>query len=67
MPGLVPGIHVLIAEHSKDVNGRDKPGHDENISKINVRWYNARFPGGCSTKRSEVVRRRPGIVTNAVQ
>jgi hypothetical protein len=26
MPGLVPGIHVL--EGPKDVNGRDKPGHD---------------------------------------
>jgi hypothetical protein len=28
MPGLVPGIHVLLAE-TKDVDGRDKPGHDE--------------------------------------
>jgi len=28
MPGLVPGIHVL-AESKKDVDGRDKPGHDE--------------------------------------
>ena len=29
MPGLVPGIHVL-AEHveAKNVDGRDKPGHD---------------------------------------
>ncbi len=28
MPGLVPGIHVgLRAPH--DVDGRDKPGHDE--------------------------------------
>jgi hypothetical protein len=27
MPGLVPGIHVLW-EGPKDVNGRDKPGHD---------------------------------------
>ena len=27
MPGLVPGIHVLV--HKKDVDGRDKPGHDE--------------------------------------
>jgi hypothetical protein len=27
MPGLVPGIHVLAA--SEDVDGRDKPGHDE--------------------------------------
>ena len=28
MPGLVPGIHVLFDK--KDVDGRDKPGHDEN-------------------------------------
>jgi hypothetical protein len=28
MPGLVPGIHVL-ASVAKDVDGRDKPGHDE--------------------------------------
>jgi dihydrolipoamide dehydrogenase len=27
MPGLVPGIHVLHA--IKDVDGRDKPGHDD--------------------------------------
>jgi len=27
MPGLVLGIHVLAAK--KDVDGRDKPGHDE--------------------------------------
>src|SRR5207253_4288124 len=30
MPGLVPGIHVLLALVSEeDVDGRDKPGHDE--------------------------------------
>jgi hypothetical protein len=29
MPGLVPGIHALLAARSKDVDGRDKPGHDE--------------------------------------
>jgi hypothetical protein len=29
MPGLVPGIHVLTASHIKNVDGRDKPGHDE--------------------------------------
>ncbi len=28
MPGLVPGIHVLQASADKDVDGRDKPGHD---------------------------------------
>ena len=27
MPGLVPGIHVFNAA-PKDVDGRDKPGHD---------------------------------------
>jgi hypothetical protein len=29
MPGLVPGIHVLRSQQSQDVDGRDKPGHDE--------------------------------------
>jgi hypothetical protein len=29
MPGLVPGIHVLERNHFKDVDGRDKPGHDD--------------------------------------
>jgi len=29
MPGLVPGIHVFGATKEKDVDGRDKPGHDE--------------------------------------
>jgi hypothetical protein len=29
MPGLVPGIHVLQRVMKEDVDGRDKPGHDE--------------------------------------
>jgi hypothetical protein len=35
MPGLVPGIHILAVLQlsgvaaGKDVDGRDKPGHDE--------------------------------------
>jgi len=30
MPGLVPGIHVLsVREKEEDVDGRDKPGHDD--------------------------------------
>jgi len=28
MPGLVPGIHVLLSPCTKDVDGRDKPGYD---------------------------------------
>jgi len=30
MPGLVPGIHVLTVSQ-QDVDGRDKPGHDDKI------------------------------------
>jgi hypothetical protein len=30
MPGFMPGIHVFMASGlGKDVDGRDKPGHDE--------------------------------------
>jgi hypothetical protein len=29
MPALVAGIHVLQFGLMKDVDGRDKPGHDE--------------------------------------
>jgi hypothetical protein len=30
MPGLVPGIHVFVLFPTlKDVDGRDKPGHDD--------------------------------------
>jgi hypothetical protein len=28
MPGLVPGIHVLMQERKEDVDGRDESGHD---------------------------------------
>jgi hydroxymethylglutaryl-CoA lyase len=28
MPGLVPGIHAFLRPTIKDVDGRDKPGHD---------------------------------------
>jgi hypothetical protein len=36
MPGLVPGIHVFKrGELTKDVDGRDKPGHDvERASRL---------------------------------
>jgi hypothetical protein len=29
MAGLVPAIHVLSGRRKKDVDARDKPGHDE--------------------------------------
>jgi hypothetical protein len=34
MSGLVPGIHVLAAVSKKDVDGRDKPGHDEKENRF---------------------------------
>jgi hypothetical protein len=36
MPGLVPGIHVLLFPGVKDVDGRDEPGHDD-LLKIHFR------------------------------
>jgi hypothetical protein len=29
MPGLVPGIHVFLVVGKQRVDGRDKPGHDD--------------------------------------
>jgi hypothetical protein len=29
MAGLVPAIHVFLTHDTKDVDARDKPGHDE--------------------------------------
>ena len=35
MPGLVPGIHVLLFSCGQDVDGRDEAGHDE-IERLNA-------------------------------
>jgi hypothetical protein len=34
MPRLVPGIHVLWAPPREDVDGREKPGRDENFKLL---------------------------------
>ena len=34
MAGLVPAIHVLRAWSVKDVDARDKPGHDESWAAL---------------------------------
>jgi hypothetical protein len=31
MPGFMPGIHVFGISAKKDVDGRDKPGHDGSV------------------------------------
>jgi hypothetical protein len=39
MPGLVPGIHVLLSFlGNKDVDGRDKPGHDGKNESLSNYW-----------------------------
>jgi hypothetical protein len=38
MPGLVPGIHVFDSHNKKAVDGRVKPGHDEDESAA-ARWH----------------------------
>lgn len=37
MPALVAGIHVFEHLRNEDVDGRDKPGHDSNTSRRNIR------------------------------
>jgi hypothetical protein len=29
MPGLVPGVHAFLLAAMRNVDGRDKPGHDD--------------------------------------
>jgi hypothetical protein len=36
MPGLVPGIHVSGDGYKEDVDGRDKPGHDEKSNHFRI-------------------------------
>jgi hypothetical protein len=31
MPALVTGIHAFASKEKEDVDGRDKPGHDESM------------------------------------
>ena len=44
MPGFMPGIHVLSI--LKDVDGRDKPGHDAELGRrVNAHFEHARNVG----------------------
>src|SRR5215217_3661686 len=37
MPGLVPGIHVFYRPCDRDVDGRDKPGHDGKLAMHDIK------------------------------
>jgi hypothetical protein len=53
MPGLVPGIHVFLSRCAKDVDGRDKPGHD---GKRTVSSYSRALEGtGVDHKAGEIL------------
>jgi hypothetical protein len=39
MPGFMPGIHVLQRVTGKDVDGRDKPGHDNGETAAALRRW----------------------------
>jgi hypothetical protein len=36
MAGLVPAIHAFLTHAEKDVDARDKPGHDEKSMIVTV-------------------------------
>jgi hypothetical protein len=42
MPSLVPGIYVVTPGSKKDVDGRDKPGHDGGAAAFRERWLKRR-------------------------
>src|SRR5689334_2228047 len=44
MPGLVPGIHVLLSSGVQDVDSRDKPGYD--ASELQVEHQPLAFAAG---------------------
>jgi hypothetical protein len=37
--GLVPAIHVFFLQRSKDVDARDKPGHDDLLCSYRRELY----------------------------
>ena len=51
MPGLVPGIHVLLYAIKKDVDGRVKPGHDEEVSEAQDALLTMRRRKACKVRK----------------
>jgi hypothetical protein len=51
----VPGIHVLLYRSKENVDGRDKPGHDERT--VTIWTYN--LPSNSRISRITTMRPRP--------
>ena len=64
MPGLGPGIHVFLLALGEDVDGRDKPGHDESsglgtvMRCPNCASLDTQVKDSRPTEDSSVIRRR---------
>ena len=52
MPALVAGIHVFSLANKQDVDGRDKPGHDEPILRMSS-WHYALEASGLSIEHGK--------------
>jgi hypothetical protein len=50
IPGLVPGIHVLI-DAGEVVDGRDKPGHDEKRREVEMPEITVSMAAAAPTNR----------------
>ena len=70
MPGLVQGIHALAAFSKKDVDGRDKPGHDGGVRDELVGCLRAHAPTHRQPERlvsaADAMRPRGGSTTTVV-
>src|SRR4051794_14793350 len=59
MAGLVPAIHVLLVCGAKDVDARDKPGHDGGVARKALILL-AAFESDSEEPRSGVSKDGPG-------
>jgi hypothetical protein len=60
MPGLGPGIHVSLCTGSQDVDGRDKPGHDDAEAAAPLRTFLIAIALSASGRGSERTARVAG-------
>ena len=62
MPGLVPGIHVLTLLPRKDVDGRDKPGHDGENTEGNKKMKLTFSPASPFARKVRIAAIETGLI-----